>query len=393
MEKCVLIPDSFKGTMSSEEICTIMEKKVREYYPACAVLKIPVADGGEGTVDCFLTALGGEKISARVKGPFFEEIDAFYALIEHETVAVIEMASCAGLPLAEGRKDPKRATSYGVGQLILAAMEHGCQKIIIGLGGSCTNDGGAGMAAALGAVFLNRDGERFVPTGGTLDDITRIDITGLDPKISETEIVAMCDVDCPLCGEYGASNVFGPQKGADQETILLLDENLRHFEEAIYRDVGIHVGTLKGAGAAGGLGAGVVAFLGGKLEKGIDIVLDTVHFEELIQGSDFIFTGEGKIDEQSLHGKVVVGVAQRAKEWGIPVVAVVGDIGDGIGEAYRRGLSSVLSINNLAIPFQQARLRSREDLESTFDNLLRLIYSMEKRGAELTANSGSHTTG
>lgn len=375
MKKCVLVPDSFKGTISSEEICAIMRKKLLEHYPTCVVSEIPVADGGEGTVDCFLKALGGEKVFVTVKDPFFEEMESFYGLIEAGSTAVIEMASCAGLPLVEGRKDPLRTTSYGVGQLIDDAIKRGCKRVIVGLGGSCTNDGGAGMAAALGVAFYDGEGQAFVPTGGTLRQVARIDLSNLTAKIKETEIVAMCDVDCPLCGQNGASYIFGPQKGADREMVLFLDESLTRFEKIITRDVGIAVGQLKGAGAAGGLGAGMVAFLGCKLQKGIDIVLDTVHFDELIHDADFIFTGEGRIDDQSLHGKVVVGVAQRAKPQNVPVVAVVGDVGEGIGEIYQRGVNSILSINNLAIPFQQARLRSKEDLEFTFDNLLRLIRS------------------
>lgn len=377
MKKCVLVPDSFKGTISSEEVCAIMRKKLSEHYPDCEVSEIPVADGGEGTVDCFLKALGGEKVFVSVKGPFFEEMVSFYGLIEAGSSAVIEMASCAGLPLVEGRQDPLRTTSYGVGQLINDAIRRGCKRIIVGLGGSCTNDGGAGMAAALGVSFYDEAGQTFVPTGGTLGRVAHIDITNLTHKIRETEIVAMCDVDCTLCGKGGASHIFGPQKGADTQMVLFLDESLAHFEKIIFRDVGIEVGQLKGAGSAGGLGAGMVAFLGCKLQKGIDIVLDTVHFDELICGADFIFTGEGKIDHQSLRGKVIAGVAQRAKPQNVPVVAVVGDVGDGIAEIYQRGVNSILSINNLAIPFQQARLRSKADLEFTFDNLLRLIRSAE----------------
>ena len=380
MNKCVLIPDSFKGTMSSTEICGIMKKKILEIFPSCTVADIPVADGGEGTVDCFLTAIGGEKAGLTVSNPFFEQIPSFYGLIHGGKTAVIEMAACAGLPLAEGRENPLETTTYGVGQMVVDALNRKCEKIIIGLGGSSTNDGGAGMAAAVGVRFYDENDREFVPVGGTLDRVARIDCSAAHPGLKHAEIIAMCDVDNPLCGENGASAVFGPQKGADSQTVRRLDGNLEHFSKIIGRDLQTEIAGLPGSGAAGGLGAGVVAFLGGALQKGIDVVLDTVNFESILSGADFVFTGEGKIDSQSLRGKVVVGVARRAKKLGVPVVAVVGDVGNGLAGIYEEGISSIVSINCVAVPFELARKRAKEDMAFTFENTLRLLKAGEACG-------------
>lgn len=373
LNKCVLIPDSFKGTMSSIEICRIMKDKIVNFFPACEVVEIPVADGGEGTVDCFLSAIGGQKIFVKVCNPYFEEIETFYALIDGGKTAIIEMASCAGLPLVEHRKDPAVTTTYGVGQLIADAVNRGCDKIILGLGGSCTNDGGTGMASALGVKFFDKDNKKFIPVGSTLNRVEKIDISSFIAKGKGIEIIAMCDVDNPLCGDNGAARVFGPQKGADEELVQLLDANLKHLAEVIWRDLHMDIENILGAGAAGGMGAGMVAFINGELRKGIDIVLDIVNFDRLIEGADLIFTGEGKIDEQSLRGKVVVGVGSRAKIYHIPVIAVVGDIGNGIESIYDHGICSIISINSLAIPFDEAKLRSKQDLAFTFENIIRLL--------------------
>ena len=372
MKKCVLMPDSFKGTMSSMEICAIMKEKVLHFFPGCSVVEIPVADGGEGTVDCFLSAVGGEKVTVTVKGPFLEDMEAFYGVIDNGETAIVEMAACAGLPLVENCKDPKRASTYGVGQLILHAIGRGCKKIIVGLGGSCTNDGGVGMAAALGVKFFGQDGKTFIPAGGTIEQVARMDVSACLSQIAGVEIVGMCDVNNPLCGESGASAVFGPQKGATPEDVAELDRNLAHLARLMKETRGIEVQDIPGAGAAGGLGAGLVGFLDSRLQKGIDIVLDTVHFEQLLQGADVVFTGEGKIDSQSLRGKVVAGVAARAQQSGVPVVAVVGDIGDGVEPIFENGVNAIVSINSVAVPFEKARLRSKRDLAITFENILRL---------------------
>ena len=313
MKKAVLIPDSFKGTMSSEEICGIMKARIAARFPECKVLSVPVADGGEGSVDAFLTALGGEKVWMEVANPYFESMQAFYGLIDNGRTAVVEMAACAGLPLVEGRRDPSKTTTYGVGELILAAAKSGVNRIIVGLGGSSTNDGGCGAAAAAGVKFLNAEGKEFVPTGGTLCEIKSIDRSGLDAILDRVEIVTMCDIDNPMYGETGAAYIFGPQKGADPEMVKELDAGLRHLGEVIKRDLGRDLTTVPGGGAAGAMGVGMMAFFHSTLQMGIETVLDTVAFDDMIGDADYIFTGEGKLDTQSLRGKVVIGVARRAK--------------------------------------------------------------------------------
>lgn len=372
MNKILLIPDSFKGTISSAEICSIMEKSIHTYYPEAHIISIPVADGGEGSVDSFLAAVGGQKITTTVKGPYFNDMQSIYGILPDNT-AVIEMAAAAGLPLVGEDLHPEKTTTYGVGQLIEHAAKAGCKKMIIGLGGSATNDGGAGAAAALGIRFINAAGEAFIPTGGTLCDISSIDASGLNPALAETELIVMCDIDNPLCGPQGASAVFGPQKGADEAMVKVLDANLAHMAEVIKRDLDKDIIDLPGAGAAGGMGAGMSAFLGGRLQMGIETVLDTVQFDSLLDGADLVFSGEGKIDTQSLRGKVVIGVARRTKKAGIPLIAIVGDIGDNTEAAYEEGVSAIFSINRVAVPFKEAKLRSKSDLALTMDNLMRFI--------------------
>lgn len=372
MKKFVLIPDSFKGTLSSAQVCGEMETAILRHMPGAAVRSIPVADGGEGTCEAFLAALGGEKRTLTVTGPLRTPLEAFYARLPNGK-AVVEMAACAGLPLVGDEKNPEKTTTYGVGELLKAALDAGERDIVLGLGGSATNDGGAGMACALGVRFYNAAGEEFLPTGGTLKDIARMDIAELDPRLKEAQIVAMCDVDNPLCGPQGASAVFGPQKGADPAMVQRLDAGLAHFAECIAAAMDCDVLTLPGGGAAGGLGAGAVAFLGAQLQSGITTVLDTVGFEAEIRDADLIFTGEGKLDSQSLRGKVVCGVAKRAKAAGVPVIAVVGDVGDEIDTVYEQGVAAVFSTNRVAVPFKEAKLRAKRDLQETMDNIMRLL--------------------
>ncbi|MBW7572060.1 glycerate kinase family protein [Caproiciproducens faecalis] len=372
MKKVILIPDSFKGTMDSAAICEIMKRQIEIHYPDAETVSIPVADGGEGSVDAFLTAVGGVKKALTVTGPFFEPVDSFYGIINDST-AIIEMAACAGLPLAGDHLDPAAATTFGVGELILDAVKSGCTKIIIGLGGSCTNDAGAGMAAALGVKFYDEKDQEFIPTGGTLSKVKRINSESVSERISGIEFAAMCDIDNPLYGPTGAAYVFGPQKGADASMVAELDKGLQSIAQVIRNDLGKEVSNIPGSGAAGGLGAGVAAFLNAALQPGIDIVLDTVHFDDLLKEADLVFTGEGKMDTQSLRGKVVIGVARRAKTVGVPVIAVVGDIGDNIEKAYDMGVTSIFSINRVAVPFKEAKLRSRSDLALTVDDIIRLL--------------------
>lgn len=375
MEKILLVPDSFKGTLSSRQVCQVMAGQLRRFFPQAQVKSIPVADGGEGSVKAFLAAAGGERRTRTVTGPFGEPVEAFYGILGDGRTAVIEMAACAGLPLAEGRLNPERATTYGVGELLLAAKEAGCTKAILGLGGSCTNDGGVGAAAALGAKFTRADGAAFIPTGGTLGEIAALDVSPVAQALQGMELTAMCDIDNPLYGEAGAAAVFAPQKGADAAMVARLDAGLRHLGQVSARCLGRDFSHLPGAGAAGGLGFGMAAFCGAQLRMGIDAVLDAVGFDSLLPGTDVVFTGEGKIDSQSARGKVVSGVAVRCRKAGVPVVAVVGQIGQGFEEMYQQGLTAVFSINRAAQPFAESRFHAGENLALTMENIARLLVA------------------
>lgn len=373
MQNFILVPDSFKGTLSAIEVCNIMKSSIKNLYKDANIISVPVADGGEGTVDAFLYALGGEKKSIWVSDAFNEQkILAHYAMLKDD-IAVIEMATCAGLPLVKNRLEPDKTTTFGVGELIIDAINSGAKKIILGLGGSATNDGGCGMAAALGVKFKDEQDQEFIPTGGTLSQIYKIDMNNIYPKIKDVEFISMCDVDNPLCGKLGASAVFAPQKGADEDMVKLLDEGLAHLAKIIKRDLHIEVKDIKGAGAAGGLGAGSIAFLQSKLTKGIDVILDTIKFDELVSKADIVFTGEGKFDSQSLHGKVVMGVANRSQKYKTPVIVVTGAIGENIQEAYNKGITAIFSINKEPMEFSKSALKSKENMILTMENILRLL--------------------
>lgn len=373
MQNFILVPDSFKGTLSAIEVCNIMKSSIKNLYKDANIISVPVADGGEGTVDAFLYALGGEKKSIWVSDAFNEQkILAHYAMLKDD-IAVIEMAACAGLPLVKNRLEPDKTTTFGVGELIIDAVNSGAKKIILGLGGSATNDGGCGMAAALGVKFKDEQDQEFIPTGGTLSQIYKIDMNNIYSKIKDVEFISMCDVDNPLCGKLGASAVFAPQKGADEDMVKSLDEGLAHLAKIIKRDLHIEVKDIKGAGAAGGLGAGSIAFLQSKLTKGIDVILDTINFDELVSKADIVFTGEGKFDSQSLHGKVVMGVANRSQKYKTPVIVVTGAIGENIQEAYNKGITAIFSINKEPMEFSKSALKSKENMILTMENILRLL--------------------
>lgn len=372
MKKIVLVPDSFKGTMSSVEICQILKDSFLRHHSKLSVISIPVADGGEGTVDALLTALGGKRIDLCCTGPRQEPVNAFYGMLP-DGVAVVEMAAAAGLPLMGERLDPMNSTTYGVGQLLLAAAKEGACRIILGLGGSATNDGGVGAAAAVGVRFFDERGVEYLPTGSTLNRLSRIDCSQIDPVLKGVEIFTICDIDNPLCGPQGAAAVFGPQKGADANMIATLDKNLAHMAAVIREQLGTDIGQMPGAGAAGGMGGGMAAFFGSRLQPGISAVLDAVKFDELLQDADLVITGEGKLDSQSLRGKVVCGVGARAAAAGVPVLAIVGDIGAGAEGAYDLGITGIFSINRVAVPFSEAKHRCKEDLAATADNLARVL--------------------
>ena len=372
--KFVLIPDSFKGTLSSTHICSVLKEEILRQFPRAEVVSVPVADGGEGTVDAFLEAMGGHRESVTVKGPFFEDMECSYGILSDGITAVVEMAACAGLPLVEGRKNPSAATTYGVGQLIRHAAGKGVRKIIAGLGGSATNDGGCGMAAALGILFYDKDGNTFIPTGGTLSHIAKIDYSGLDPAVRNVEIVTMCDIKNPMHGKTGAAYIFAPQKGADSETVEFLDRNLVHLDRIVSAIKGKDIGAIPGSGAAGAMGAGMVAFLDSELRSGIQILLDIVGFDEIISDADYIFTGEGLLDGQSLGGKVVAGIAARAALQGRKVIAIVGGVRDTeIPDVYNMGVTAVFPINRLPQDFSVSRHFSEQNLRHTAADILRLL--------------------
>ena len=365
MKKVVIAMDSFKGTMSSSEVCNIIEAGFKSICPHLIIKKVPIADGGEGTVDTFLDVLGGEKIQLKVTGPSFKRVKAYYGILSDKETAIIEMAAASGLPLVKKTSNPLHTTTYGVGELMLDALDRGCKRLIIGLGGSATTDGGVGMAAALGVKFLDSRGNLIPLNGSGLKHLSFIDLKGKDPRIDQCEIIAACDVTNPLYGKDGAAHVYAPQKGADLGTVLLLDSNLKYYGEILEESLGIIVQALPGAGAAGGLGAGLAAFTSATLKPGIEIILNSVDFDNLISDADLVITGEGKLDSQSLHGKVPIGVLRRAKKQNIPVVAIVGTVGEGIEKIHKCGFEAIFATNRLALTLEELKYRAQDDLFAT----------------------------
>ncbi len=376
MKKCVVVSDSFKGTVSSREICAIAQQVIPRHFPACKVVCIPVADGGEGTVDCFVQAMGAQRVGVTVTNALGEKSAAAYARIGE--LAIIEMAAAAGLPQVGALRCPGTATTYGVGELIAHAVHSGCKRILLGLGGSATNDGGCGCAAALGVGFLDADGQSFVPVGDTLGRIARIDTAKADELLRSVEITVMCDVTNPLYGPTGAAYVFAPQKGADAEKVKSLDAGLRHFGDVIRSQYGLDVSAMPGAGAAGGMGAGCVALLGGTIQSGIDAVLDVTGFDRQLEGADLVITGEGRIDSQSADGKVVSGVARRTRAKGVPLIAIAGGIADSAGAVYDIGVSAMFSTDRAALPVDMLGARSPGDYEATLSDIMSLIAIAER---------------
>ena len=377
MKKCIVISDSFKGSLSSGEICDIARACFAEVLSDCELTAIPVADGGEGTVDCFHQVCGGELVPVTVQGPFGQDMEAAYLRLDGSR-AVIEMASSAGLPLVGDRRDPRITSTYGVGQQIRHAVEQGSTQILLGLGGSCTNDGGCGCAAALGVRFLDRAGQAFVPTGGTLDQIAHIDVSGARQLLQTVELTAMCDIDNPMHGPTGASYIFGPQKGADPAMVEFLDGQLKALDAVIQRELHRAVADVPGAGAAGAFGAGILAFLDGTLCPGIEAVLDLVDFDGKLKDCDLVITGEGRFDSQSIRGKVVSGVSRRAKRQGVPVAVIAGSVAEDVESVSAdpdSGVTAVFSINRQAMDYSESRPFSRRNYRYTLENLLRLMKS------------------
>ncbi len=372
MKKCIVIPDSFKGTMSSGKICIVAEDTIKRIFPQCEIISIPVADGGEGTVDCFLKAMHGEKISISIHGPYLEPVTAYYGLFNR--FAVIETAQAAGLPMVENRQNPAKTTTYGVGEMILDAVTRGAREIYLGLGGSCTNDGGCGAAAALGVKFIDAEGNEFTPTGETLTKIHTINKEEAKVILNDCKIIAMCDVENPLYGMHGAAYTFAPQKGANKAMVEELDNQLRYLAEKVKELHGEDsIPHVPGAGAAGGFGAGVIAFLGGQLKPGIETILDILSFDKLVKDADAVFTGEGRIDGQSIKGKAVIGIAKRCKSANVPLYAIVGDIEEDARKAYDMGVTAMFTINRTAGEYETIRHKSEENFRATLEDVLRLM--------------------
>ena len=350
--KILIASDSYKGSLSSLEVAAAMREGIYWACPEAEVESIVIADGGEGTVNAVIAGVGGEVISRSVCGPLGEPTEAFYGILPSGE-AVIEMAAASGLTLVPvGERDVMRATTFGTGELIRAALDEGCRKLYVGVGGSATNDGGAGMAQALGVRFLDEAGNEIGPGGGGLAKLSRIDITSRDPRITGAEIIVMSDVKNPLCGSQGASAIYGPQKGASPEQVEQLDRNLAHLAAVIERDLGILVCDREGAGAAGGLGAGLIAFAGAEICSGIDAILEMNDFRRRAQEADLILTGEGRVDAQSVCGKVVSGVASAAGD--TPVAIVAGSLGDGAASVYELGVCAMEATVTDEVPAEEA---------------------------------------
>ena len=325
--KIVIAPDSFKESLTALEVAQAIEKGMRNVLPEAEFIKVPMADGGEGTVQSLVDATGGTIISRTVTGPLGEPVEAFLGLSGDKKTAVIEMAAASGLHLVPVEKrNPLITTTRGTGELISAALDFDVEHIIIGIGGSATNDGGAGMAQALGIKLLDVAGAEIGEGGGALGEISSIDMTQIDPRLSSVKIEVACDVDNPLTGPTGASAIFGPQKGATPEMVKILDQNLHHYAETISSNLGKDIEQVPGAGAAGGLGGGLMAFLSAELKRGVEIVLDATRLEEQVKDADLVITGEGKIDAQTVFGKTPIGVAKTAKKHNVSVIAIAGNV-------------------------------------------------------------------
>lgn len=377
--KIIIAPDSFKESMTSKEAADSIEKGFRAIFPEADYTKIPVADGGEGTVQALVDATDGSIIEKTVTGPLGTPVSATYGLLGDGRTAVIEMAEASGLHLVPRQlRNPLKTTTRGTGELIADAVSHGVTEIIIGLGGSATNDGGAGMASGLGVRFLNENGQELADGGGSLHHLASIDMSGLSPDVQRVKVRAACDVENPLTGENGASFVFGPQKGASEETKVLLDQNLHHFARVLKRQLGMEADKVKGAGAAGGLGAGLIAFLHAELKSGIEIVLDTLSFSDQIRGADLIITGEGQIDGQTIFGKTPAGIAKCAAAQGIPVIAIAGSLGKGFENVYSAGITAAFSIVPGAVSLEEALVSGRCNLENTARNIAALYQTAKK---------------
>lgn len=391
--KIVIAVDSFKGSVGTIRAADCLERGILRAVPAARVVKIPVADGGEGTVAAILGSIGGRLIECEVTGPLGNKCTADFGILDNGT-AVIETAAASGLTLIPPEKrNPLIATSYGLGQLILAAMDAGCRSIIIGLGGSATNDGGSGTAKALGVRFLDMDSRELPQGGEALSRLAVIDISGLDPRIAECNITLASDVSNPLCGKSGASAVYGPQKGATEEMVQVLDAALNRYGRIIHAQLHRDIADIPGAGAAGGLGAGLMAFCNARLQSGINTVLQIAGFEEALDGADLVITGEGRIDGSSAYGKAPVGVAQLALKHNIPVIAITGNVGPGASGVYQAGIGAILPIADRPLSLAESMAEAPELLEEAGERLMRLLMigrDMVLRKCALTCAGAGH---
>jgi glycerate kinase len=374
--KITIVPDSFKGCMTSKQVGAIIAEAMMREIPSADVEIIPAADGGEGTVESVISVLGGRYETVTVKNPMFDDIKARYGIAM--TTAVMEMSAASGLTLlAENQRNPMATTTYGTGQMILDAIEKGCDEIVIGIGGSATNDGGCGMAQALGAVFYDSDGNVLEMCGKNLALIDRIDISKMHPALKHTKFRVACDVTNPLCGETGAAYTFARQKGADDAAIELLDRGLRHFADKVKSDLGLDILTIEGGGAAGGLGAGLTAFCGGKLESGFSIISDIIGLDEKIRNSDVVITGEGRTDSQTIFGKLPSGVGGIAKKYTVPCIIISGAVAGDISGLYEKGITAAFScVSETDTSLEQALAGAETALARTARNVARMIKHM-----------------
>jgi glycerate kinase len=372
--KIIIAPQSFKGSLSAREVAVAMANGIRRVLSDVTLVLLPMADGGEGTVDALVSATGGRLINSEVTGPLGEKVVATWGILSNGTTAVIEMAAASGLTLVPPEMlNPMVATTYGTGELIQAALDAGCRRLIIGVGGSATNDGGAGMAQALGARLLDTEGSELPRGGAALVHLKRIDISGLDARLKECEVTVVCDVTNPLYGEHGASWVYGPQKGATKDMCRQLDRALTNYAVVVKRDLGIDISNVPGGGAAGGLGAGLVAFLGAELKPGIDVISEATGLSEHLKGASLVLTGEGRLDAQTVFGKTVAGVASRAKAAGVPVVAITGELSITNEELSHYGIDVALSIAPGPISRDASFANASKLITDATERALRLI--------------------
>ena len=370
----VLAPDSFKESMTAKEVCEAMERGIRKANSQIRCIHVPMADGGEGTMQSLVDATGGRVYSKEVVGPLGNNVVAEYGILGNGEIGVIEMASASGIHLVDSEKrNPLITTTFGTGQLIKACLDKGVKKLLIGIGGSATNDGGAGFIQALGGRLLDENGDDLSYGGGALAKLHTIDLSNLDERLKYVSVEVACDVNNPLCGKEGASYVFGPQKGATREMIEILDQNLSHYAEVIKEQLGKDVISKAGAGAAGGLGAGLMAFLDVKLKNGIEMVIEYANLEEKVRDADTVWTGEGSIDFQTQYGKTPLGVAMIAKKYNKPVIALAGRVGNDIDVLYDKGIDAIFGIMRGVTSIEEALVKGPENVEKTSENIIRLL--------------------